>query len=152
MNIRQDDLSGEQTRALLRLHLQGMHANSPPGQVFALDLSGLQRADVTVWTAWDNDRVCGVGALRRLDAATGEVKSMRTHPDYLRRGVGRLLLAQIIATARARGMRRLCLETGQGPAFVPALAMYQQHGFVAGPPFGDYAPSDFNQFFQLDLG
>jgi putative acetyltransferase len=40
-DIREDDLSGDPTRELLRLHLQGMHANSPPGHVFALDLSGL---------------------------------------------------------------------------------------------------------------
>lgn len=42
MHIRVDDLSGEQTRELLRLHLAGMHANSPPESVFALDLSGLR--------------------------------------------------------------------------------------------------------------
>ena len=29
--IREDDLSGEPTRALLALHLVGMHASSPPG-------------------------------------------------------------------------------------------------------------------------
>jgi putative acetyltransferase len=52
LEIRDDDLSGLETQALLALHLQGMHANSPPGQVFALDLSGLKRPDVTVWSAW----------------------------------------------------------------------------------------------------
>jgi putative acetyltransferase len=31
LEVRRDDLSGEATRALLRLHLAGMHANSPPG-------------------------------------------------------------------------------------------------------------------------
>jgi putative acetyltransferase len=36
---RPDDLSGAPTLHLLRLHLQGMRANSPPGSVFALDLS-----------------------------------------------------------------------------------------------------------------
>jgi putative acetyltransferase len=50
--IRKDDLSGEATRALLAIHLAGMHANSPPGSVFALDLSGLQVPEVTVWTVW----------------------------------------------------------------------------------------------------
>jgi len=50
MEIRKDDLSGEATRALLALHLKGMHANSPPGSVFALDLSGLQVPEVTVCT------------------------------------------------------------------------------------------------------
>lgn len=151
MEIRRDDLTHPQTLDLLRLHLDGMHANSPPGAVFALDLSGLQRADVTVWSAWNGDVICGIGALRQLDAATGEVKSMRTHPDHLRTGVGRALLDHIIAAARARGLRRLSLETGSGEAFEAAVAMYRRRGFVDGDAFGDYARSDFNQFLHMDL-
>ena len=52
VEVREDDLSGEKTRNLLALHLAGMHASSPPGNVFALDLSGLLVPEVTVWTAW----------------------------------------------------------------------------------------------------
>jgi putative acetyltransferase len=44
--IVEDDLSGEGTIELLKIHLAGMHASSPPGHVFALDLSGLKRPDV----------------------------------------------------------------------------------------------------------
>ena len=62
--IRRDDLEGEDTRALLALHLAGMRANSPPESVFALDLSGLQRPEVTVWTAWIDQTVVGVAALK----------------------------------------------------------------------------------------
>ncbi len=151
MEIRQDDLSNEQTRNLLRIHLKGMHDNSPPGHVFALDLSGLLRPDVTVWSAWDGETVCGIGALRQLDGTTGEVKSMRTHPDHLRKGVARLLLEYIIEIAHARGLRHLCLETGSGDAFEPAVALYRRRGFVDGPEFGDYKRSGFNQFLHLKL-
>ena len=118
--IRQDDLSSDATRALLALHLSGMHENSPPGHVFALDLSGLQAANVTVWTAWDGDAIAGIGALKELGDGTAEVKSMRTHPAHLRKGVGAALLEHIIEAARSRGMRRLSLETGRGPAFAHA--------------------------------
>jgi putative acetyltransferase len=76
---------------------------------------------------------------------------MRTHPDHLRQGVGAALLEHIIGEAKARGMRRLSLETGCGPAFEPALALYRKRGFVDGAPFADYAPSDFNQFLHLEL-
>jgi putative acetyltransferase len=151
-DIRVDDLSGEKTRALLALHLQGMHANSPPGHVFALDLSGLQQPNVTVWTAWQSDRVAGVGALKQLDARSGELKSMRTHPDFVRRGVGAAVLEHIIAEARQRGLSRLSLETGRGPAFDAAVALYRKRGFVDGGTFGDYVQSDFNQFLHLELG
>ena len=151
VDIRQDDLSGEQSKALLRLHLAGMHANSPPEHVFALDLSGLIVPGVTVWSAWVDEEIVGIGALKDLGHGAGEVKSMRTHPDFLRRGVGSALLEHIIAEARARGMHRLSLETGSGPAFEPALKLYRKRGFVEGEPFAGYAGSDFNQFLHLAL-
>ena len=151
MQIRRDDLSSEATRALLRLHLAGMHASSPPGHVFALDVSGLTAPEVTVWSARVGEEVAGIGALKQLGPAHGEVKSMRTHPDHLRKGVGAALLERIIDEARTRGLRRLSLETGRGPAFEAALAMYRKRGFEYGGPFADYEASDFNQFMHLDL-
>lgn len=149
--IREDDVTGDATRALLALHLEGMRSGSPPGHSFALDLSGLQSPDVTVWSVWDGEALAGVGALRRLDATQGEIKSMRTDPAYLRQGVGAALLDHIIAMARAAGMERLSLETGSGDGFEPALALYRRRGFTNGPAFGDYVPSAFNQFLHLDL-
>lgn len=149
--VREDDLSGEPVRALLALHLAGMHAASPPGSVFALDLSGLRAPGVTVWTAWRGDAIAGVGALKALGHDAAEVKSMRTHPDHLRTGVAARLLDHMLAEARARGLRRLSLETGSGPAFDPALALYRARGFADGDAFSDYRRTGFNQFLHLDL-
>ncbi len=151
IDIREDDLSGAQTRALLALHLQGMHASSPPGTVHALDLSGLKAPEVTVWTAWRDGALLGVGALKSLGAGAGEIKSMRTHPDHLRQGVAAALLDHIIDEARARGWRRLSLETGSGPAFEASLALYRKRGFIDGETFGCYTASAFNQFLHMDL-
>jgi putative acetyltransferase len=151
LQIREDDLSGAQIRDLLRLHLAGMHASSPPGAVFALDLSGLKVPEVTLWGAWFGDSLAGMGALKQLSPAHGEVKSMRTYPQYLRRGVGAALLEHIITTARSRGMTLLSLETGSGESFEAALALYRRRGFVAGGAFSDYVASDFNQFLHLEL-
>jgi putative acetyltransferase len=128
-----------------------MNADSPPGSVFALDLSGLQLPEVTVWTAWREDRIAGIGALKMLQDETAEVKSMRTHPDFLRTGAGSAILERIITVAKSRGVQRLSLETGSGPAFEPALALYRRRGFVNGAPFSDYRQSAFNQFLHLAL-
>ncbi|WP_068089332.1 GNAT family N-acetyltransferase [Novosphingobium rosa] len=149
--IRKDDLSGGPTRALLALHLAGMQANSPPEAVFALDLSGLQVPEVTVWSAWRGENIASIGALKMLGADHAEIKSMRTHPDFLRQGAGAAVLATIIAEARARGVKRLSLETGSGSSFDAALTLYRRHGFANGPAFGGYAASAFNQFLHLDL-
>jgi putative acetyltransferase len=151
MLIVEDDLSSDATQALLRLHLAGMHATSPPGHVFSLDLSGLKAPSVTVWSARRGDAVLGIGALKQLDAEAGEVKSMRTHPDHARMGVGAAILERIIHEARARGLRTLSLETGSGEAFEPALALYRRRGFVDGAAFADYEKSPFNQFLHLSL-
>ena len=151
VEIREDDLSGDATRALLRLHLQGMHAHSPPGSVFALDLEGLTAAGVTAWTAWIGGTVVGIAALKELGDGRGELKSMRTHPDFLRRGIAAALLEHVIAVARTRGLHRLSLETGSGPAFEAALALYRRRGFRDGEAFGGYQRSAFNQFLHLAL-
>ena len=149
--VREDDLSGEQTRALLALHLAGMHANSPPGSVFALDLSGLKRPEVTVWTAWRGDQLASVGALKMLADGNAEVKSMRTNPDFVRMGAADAILNTIIKAARGRGALRLSLETGSSSAFEAALNLYRRRGFVNGAAFADYESSEFNQFLHLDL-
>jgi hypothetical protein len=85
----EDDLSGDATLRLLALHLSGMHANSPPNSVYALDLSGLKAPGVTVWSVREESEVIAIGALKEFGNGSGEVKSMRTHPNHLRRGVGR---------------------------------------------------------------
>jgi putative acetyltransferase len=145
------DFENPQLLALLRLHLAGMHANSPPGSVNAFDLSDLTAHDISVYTAWRDDKLLGMAALKELDAVTGEVKSMRTDPAHLREGVAAALLEHILSIAIQRGYRRLSLETGSGEAFEPALALYRKNGFVNGGAFGGYEVTSFNQFLHLDL-
>ena len=149
--IIEDDLQGAATQGLLAHHLAEMHANSPVGSVFALDLSDLSGPGVTVWTAWRGDEIAAVGALKDIGDGVGELKSMRSAPAHLRQGAAVALLNHIIAVARRRGLRRLSLETGSGPAFEPALALYRKAGFLAGEAFGDYTSSAFNQFMHLPL-
>ena len=151
IRIVEDDLSGEAIRALLCYHLEQMHLNSPPGSVFAFDIDRLKARDVRFWSAWDGTTLAGCGALKDLGDGVAEIKSMRTAPAQLRKGVAAALLGHIISDARTQGCRRLSLETGSGAAFDPALALYRGHGFVDGPAFGDYERSDFNQFLHLDL-
>ena len=151
IEVRQDDLSGEHTRQLLALHLAGMRETSPPDSVFALGLTGLQADEVTVWSAWVEGEIAGVGALKMLGPDAAEVKSMRTHPAFLRRGVAAALLSHIVAAARSRGVKRLSLETGSGAAFEAALALYRRRGFRNGDAFGGYVKSEFNQFLHREL-
>lgn len=149
MRIEVDDLSREEVVALLDLHLREAHAKSPPGSAFAFDLSGLQHPSVTVWTAWDDHRLLGIGALRELAPDHGEIKSMRTAPHALRRGVAKTMLNHLISEARARGYRRVSLETGTNAAYAPARAMYEAAGFRESGPFGEYQLTEFNRCYAL---
>lgn len=149
--VKQDDLSGPEIQALLREHLAGMHASSPPGTVFALPLEGLRRPEVTLWSVWDGSELCACGALKQLDAGHGEVKSMRTRPAYLRKGAASAVLAHILAEARRRGYARVSLETGTGADFAPAHALYERFGFARCGPFPPYEPNGFSVFMTKVL-
>lgn len=146
-----DDLSSADVQALIAEHLAGMHSNSPPGHVNALAIESLRAPEVTFWSAWVKEGLCGCGALKELDPQTGEVKSMRTRAAFLRRGVGQAVLDEIVRTARRRGYTRLVLETGTGPAFEPAHQLYLRNGFQWCGAFGDYTATEFNVFMAKAL-
>ena len=149
--IKPGHFDDDRVKALLTRHLDSMHANSPPGHVFALDWSGLQKPEISFYALWEGEDLLGFGALKELDPRGGEIKSMRTADAHLRKGVAAAILDHIIAEARQRGYLRLSLETGSGPAFEPALKLYRKYGSIDGPHFGSYARSPFNQFLHLDL-
>jgi len=151
LQFRVDDLEGETIRALVARHLHGMHENSPPESVHALDLSGLRHPAVTFWSAWDGDALAAMGALKQIDGVRGEIKSMRVDDTYLGKGVGRAMLNHILGEARRRGMTSLWLETGSAPAFVPALSLYEKAGFTRCGPFDDYVEDPFSIFMTLTL-
>jgi putative acetyltransferase len=151
LSVAPADFTDPRLLDLLREHLAGMHGNSPPGSVYALDVTALQAPDIALFTAWRGEDLLGCGALKHLDPARGELKSMRTAARFLRRGVGSLLLEYLLTLARLRGYQRVSLETGSGPAFEPALALYRRRGFVNGDAFGDYRATAFNQFLHLEL-
>ena len=112
MEIRVDDVTDPRIIELLQEHLQSMTLHSPPESIHALDVEALRRSDVTFWSVWQNNELMGCGAIKALDAAHGEVKSMRTVTAHLRKGVAAQLMQRIIDEARRRGYRRLSLETG----------------------------------------
>ena len=136
---------------LLHTHVTRARAETARGSAHALDLAGLQTPDISVWAIWDDDVIAGVGALKRLSADHGEVKSMYTAQSVRRRGAGSAILQHIIAVARAGGMSRLSLETGSWDYFVPARAFYRSHGFEECPPFADYLPDKNSVFMSLAL-
>lgn len=149
--VRPDDLSSPQVQALVGEHLAGMHGNTPAGNVHALALDGLRAPGVSFWSAWLDGQLCGCGALKALGDGAGEIKSMRTRPPFLRRGVGQAVLDEIVRAARDSGYTRLYLETGTGAPFAAAHALYLRNGFAWCGPFGGYTATAFNVFMTKRL-
>ena len=162
-HIRTDrELTHPQVIALLEEHLAGMRAESPPECVFALDLDGLRRPEITFLTAWRRapsgspgdaeGELLAMGAIKELAPTTategghGELKSMRTTARHLRQGAAQAILTELLALARQRGYARVSLETGSTPAFEPAMAMYRRFGFVECGPFADHREDPFSRF------
>jgi putative acetyltransferase len=151
VRIEPGDLSDAAVLSLLSEHLQGMAEHSPPESIHALDVEELKAPGISFWTIRDGTELCGCGALKELDPQHGEIKSMRTAAAHLRKGVGAVMLRHIVDEARRRGYVRLNLETGSGPGFDAALALYEKFGFEYCGPFADYRDNPFSRFMTLDL-
>ena len=151
MHIKVDDLSGTAIQELLREHLRSMHEHSPPESVHALDIAALRKPEITFWTAWEGDELLGCGALKELDAAHAEIKSMRTSTSHRREGVARRILVHILDEARRRSYRRLSLETGSHAPFEAARRLYEGSGFAYCDPFADYVEDPYSVFMTRTL-
>lgn len=151
MQIREDDLLGQEVAELLQEHLKSAAMYSPPESVHTLDLDALRAPDITFWSAWNGPDLLGCGALKELDSRHGEIKSMRTGDAYLKKGVGSHILQHIIAESKRRAYSRLSLETGSMEAFAPARALYARFGFEICAPFGDYRDDPYSMFMTLAL-
>ena len=151
MEIRIDDVTGPQIVALLEAHRRSMFLHSPAESVHALDVQGLRRPDVTLWSVWRDGELLGCGALKEIDRVHGEIKSMRTAEAHLRQGVATRLMHHLLDEARRRRYRRLSLETGSAPPFAPARRLYARFGFVSCGPFGDYVEDPHSVFMTREL-
>ncbi|MDX2186243.1 MAG: GNAT family N-acetyltransferase [Opitutaceae bacterium] len=151
MEIRIDDLRGVEIARFLEEHLCDMRAVSPPESKHALDLDGLRQPCITFWTLWDSGELLACGALKELDAETGEVKSMRSRSNLRRTGLGSRMLVHLLAEAKRRRYKQLYLETGAMPFFEPARRLYLKHGFSYCGPFGSYRLDPNSVHMVLDL-
>jgi putative acetyltransferase len=151
LHIAEDDLSGDDVRALVALHLSGMHAESPACKVHALPADQLRQPGVTFYAARVNGEVAAIGAILHLDPAHGELKSMRAAPAWRGKGAGEAMLVHLLGVAKARGYTRVSLETGRTEAFAPAVGLYRKYGFEECAGFGDYVVDEFSVCMSLEL-
>lgn len=150
--LHEGELDADDVRALLAQHVAEMNAGTPPSACHVLPADGLADPAIRFFTLRGEDgTLLGCGALKRLGDSQGEVKSMRTADAALGRGVGRALLDHLTAVARADGMTRLSLETGNSEMFDAATRLYRREGFAPCGPFGGYRSTEFTTFYTREI-
>jgi ribosomal protein S18 acetylase RimI-like enzyme len=89
------------------------------------------------------------GAWRVLEPGVAEIKRMYVSAGARRRGLARLMLAELERTAAGAGMSRVVLNTGQEQP--EAIALYESSGYYAIPGFGHYAAAPLALFYAKAL-
>ena len=150
--IEEGGLDRDDVNELLTQHVAEMNAGSPPSACHVLAADALDDPAIRFFTVRDGGgMLLGCGALKRLAADHGEIKSMRTADAALGLGVGSRMLDHLTATARAMGIARLSLETGNSALFAAANRLYKREGYKLCGPFGGYIDTPFTHFYTRDL-
>ena len=99
--------------------------------------------------AYDDDRLAGCIALRKLDDGVCEMKRLFVRDEFRGLQIGVQLIERLIADARKIGYSRMLLDT-YPPKMGKAVKLYESHGFRAIAPYYDN-PHDGVLFMELTL-
>lgn len=148
IEIRSTSPHEPQMRALLEASHRLYEELFPPEDNHYLSLEALAGPDVRFWGAFEGTEGLGCGALA-LREGYGEIKSMFTAPSARGRGIAQLLLRRLEDNARALGLQKICLETGD--VLYDAHRLYARAGFRPCGPFGAYQAAGSSVFMEKDL-
>ena len=149
--IAREDPLDPDLKILHERHTFAMHEETPPESIHMLPADALRAPGIDFFAMRIAGRPVGMGALKRLDAAHGEIKSMHVLAEERGQGLARRMLDHLIAEARAAGYQRLSLETGVQPGFASARRLYAQSGFAECGPFEGYWDDPNSLFMTLVL-
>lgn len=109
------------------------------------DIAGVYvAAGAAVVVAWLGDEVVGAGTLVAEGADAGRLVRMSVSRDHRGRGIGRTLVRHLLDEARARGYRRVHVETTE--TWADAIGLYRACGFQ----IEGYRDGDVHMLLELD--
>ncbi len=94
--------------------------------VYAIEDAYLNNQGEFLIGEWDGIFVA-MGAFRRTGPQRAEIKRMRVHPDYQKRGIGQIILNELEARASVMGYTTLHLDTSV--VQLPARKLYEKNGY-----------------------
>jgi GNAT superfamily N-acetyltransferase len=129
--------------------LTEMNRRYGPGDLAFVDPATFRAPVGAFVVAYLDEEPAGCGGLIQVDARLAEVKRMFVRAIYLRRGIGRAILAAIEARAKDLGYHELRLETGTRQP--EAIGLYRSSGWSAIPCFPPYADDPLSVCFVKSL-
>jgi DNA-binding MarR family transcriptional regulator len=106
-----------------------------PARTRPVDVGDMTPPLGVLLVAFLHDEPVGCGALRFHGDKPAEIKRMWVAPTARRLGLGRRLIAEVEAHARANGVRVLHLDTNR--SLVEAIGLYRSAGYTEVPRFND---------------
>jgi putative acetyltransferase len=112
------------------------------------DADELSQDNVYLVGASSQGVLIGIGAVKRLvhDVEYGEIKRLYVLPAQRGNGLAKLIMCELEAHLKQRGIGVARLETG---IYQPeALGLYKRLGYRVREPFGDYKPDPLSVFME----
>nr|WP_298659491.1 GNAT family N-acetyltransferase [uncultured Flavobacterium sp.] len=136
-NITLRQFEEQDKEAIIKLHIEGLKQSGS----FIDDQKSRKQLDRDLQDIYDtyidkggeffvakiNDKIVGMGALRKIDESTAEIKRMRVNPKFQGKGIGGLILDRLIKKAKEIGYKKLILDTSTKQ--IVAQNLYKSRGF-----------------------
>jgi putative acetyltransferase len=121
-----------------------------------LSVVELLAPEVSFFAAWQDDRIVGTGAVRRMpgepDTAGecyGEIKRMFVDPTVRGHRIATRLVGRLEGALARQGVGLALLETGRDQA--QAVRLYEHCGYTRRGAFGGYPDNGLSLFFEKRL-
>lgn len=91
----------------------------------------------TYLALFDNNKIVGTGALKRIDPDTAELKRMFFKPAYRGKGFGLCMMQELFTFALQQGYKRIRLEVFKPELQKQAVTFYTKRGFNPIAPYNN---------------
>ena len=125
--------SSDDIPALRDLFNQGLLEKNTPENDTGADLDHLVAgyfdcSDSCFWVAEIGEIVAGMIGVQRLDKNSAEMRRLRVHQDYRRRGIGTCLMEHAISFCRKKDFLKVVLDVRTER--VSAISLFDNFGFI----------------------